>query len=93
MASSAVHVTHHAAERFVERVQPCTIDEAKAIILRSSKAIHAAASIGCEVVKLACGARLVLDGLRVLTVYPRGDMPHQCRASHHHECGSWYDAV
>jgi hypothetical protein len=89
---TAVHVCHHAAERYVERVEPCTIEQAKDRILASSKAIHAAASIGCQVVRLACGARLVLDGLRVLTVYPRGDLPHQCRASHHDE-GNCFDAL
>jgi hypothetical protein len=80
---TAVHVSHHAAERYVERVEPCTIEQAKERILRASKAIQAAAAIGCEVVRLGCGARLVIDGLRVIAVYPRGDTPRQCRSRHH----------
>lgn len=74
-----ITVTHHACERFVERVAACSIDDARARILGSSRAIEAAAAFGCAIVKLGGGARLVLEGLTVVTVYERYAKPRQCR--------------
>jgi hypothetical protein len=74
-----IHVTAHAAQRFIERVAACTLDQARAHILSHAKAIEAAADFHCEVVRCAGGERLVLDGTRVLTVYGRGELPRQCR--------------
>jgi hypothetical protein len=47
---TAVHVTHHAAERFVERVEPCTIEQAKDRILarrRQSTPPHRSGARSC----------------------------------------------
>jgi hypothetical protein len=74
-----IHVTHHACERFIERVAPCSLDAARAHILESAKAIEAAARFGCEVVRRAHGERLVLQGETAVTVYAAHDLPHQCR--------------
>lgn len=79
----SIHVSQHACLRYQERVESCTTAEARAHILDSSRAIEAAASIGCEVVRLGGGARLILDGLTVVTVYERHARPRQCRAPRH----------
>jgi hypothetical protein len=78
-----VHVSRHACLRYGERVQPCSLDEAKARILESERAIEAAAAFGCQIVRRARGERLVLEGTRVVTVYADGDLPHQIRNPHH----------
>jgi hypothetical protein len=75
-----IHVTHHACERFIERVAGVTIEEARVAILSHTRAIEVAAAFGCQVVRLGSGQRLILNGSRVLTVYPRHDRPRQCRA-------------
>lgn len=67
-----VHVTHHAAARFAERVVACSPAEATAAILSHSKAIISAAEFGARTVKLASNHRLVLDELTVVTVLPKG---------------------
>lgn len=74
-----IHVTMHSCERFIERVRPCTMDEAREAILAHARAIEAAAAFGCEVVRCGSGERLVLDGTRVLTVYAPRNFPRQCR--------------
>ena len=62
-------VTTHAAERYVERFAPhLTLDQAAAEIMRSAAVIDAAAAFGAHCVKLANGARLVLQHDRVATV-------------------------
>jgi hypothetical protein len=67
----SAHVTRHAAERWIERVNPCaTLDQAKAEIRRHERAIVLAASIGCRVVRLSHRHRLILDGENVVTVLP-----------------------
>src|SRR4051812_15268247 len=48
-----IHVTTHAAQRFIERVAACTLDQAREHILSHAKAIQAAADFGCEVVRCA----------------------------------------
>jgi hypothetical protein len=78
-----ITVTHHACERFVERVAACSIDDARDRILGSSRAIETAAAFGCAIVKLGGGARLILEGLTVVTVYERHARPRQCRAPRH----------
>jgi hypothetical protein len=76
---SVIHVTDHACQRFIERCRACTLEEAKSEILSHAKAIEAAAAFACEIVRLGDGARLVLDGTRVLTVYAPHTLPRQCR--------------
>jgi hypothetical protein len=74
-----IHVTPHACERYIERVAPVSLAEAREAIMSHAKAIEAAADFRCEVVRCAGGERLVLSGTRVLTVYGRGELPRQCR--------------
>jgi hypothetical protein len=75
-----IHITHHAAERYSERVEACSIADARDHIAASSRAIEAAAAFGCQVVRLGGGARLILEGLTGVTVYERFSKPRQCRA-------------
>ena len=74
-----INVTRHACERYRERVQACSLEDAREHILASSRAIEAAAAFGCEVVRLGGGERLVLHGRTVVTVYERHALPRQCR--------------
>lgn len=70
-ATRVVVVTRHAAQRYCERVdQRISLNEAYAAILTHSPAILAAGRFGCRVVRLGCGARLVLSGVTVVTVLP-----------------------
>ena len=73
-------VSQHARTRYAERIEPCSLDEARDRILAHSRAIEAAAAFGAEVVRLGTGARIILDGLTVVTCYSKGDLPRQCRA-------------
>lgn len=69
---SDIIVTAHAAQRYVERIDPrLTQVEAIAAILQSERAIRAAAMFGCGTVKRDDGTRLVLEGLTVTTVVAR----------------------
>jgi hypothetical protein len=80
-----IHVSNHACERFIERVEACTFEEARAAIMAHEKAIEAAAKFGCEVVRCGRGERLVLSGNRVVTVYAAHTLPRQCRSFY--QCG------
>ena len=65
-----VHVTRHAAERFIERVDAqLTLSEAIAAL--SSPVIQRAAAFGAAYVKLGTGQRVALDGHVVVTVLPK----------------------
>lgn len=69
-----IHVTIHAAARYVERINPAlTPDEARAAIERSAPAIETAARFGCATV-IKDRAKFVLDGERVITVLCRQQM-------------------
>lgn len=64
-----IHITAHAAERFIERIDGrLTFDQAREAIAAHAPAIEKAAAFGCKVVKLGCGGRLVLEGTKVVTV-------------------------
>ena len=63
-----VHVTHHAIQRYVERVSPVTEDEARQAL--SSKAIEIAADFGARFVRLATGQRICVRDHAVITVLP-----------------------
>lgn len=76
-----IHVTVNACQQFVEHVAACTIDEARLRIASHEKAIEAAAAFGCAIVRCGTGERLVLCGTRVVTVYARQILPHQCRSA------------
>lgn len=74
---ATVIVTAHAAQRYVERINPSlTAREARLAIRQHHVIINKAADIGCHVVKLGCGARLVLDGVTVITVLEKGWLAH-----------------
>lgn len=71
-----VRVTHHAAERYVERIAPgLSIEQATIAIEGAAPAIAVAVAFGCKVVRLGNGARLCLKGLTVVTVMDRQEMP------------------
>jgi len=65
-------VTTHAAQRYVERVNPRLSEaEAATAIMCARRGIEAAATFGCHVIKLHNGAKLKLRDNRVVTVlYP-----------------------
>lgn len=66
-----IHVTRHAAERYLERVDG-RLTMAEAIEALSSPAINRAAEFGAPFVTLGTGQRVVLDGRCVVTVLPAG---------------------
>jgi len=83
-----IQITTHAIQRFIERVHPCSYSEAREEIFSHARAIEAAASFGCAVVRCGGGERLILAGNRVVSVFPRNAIPRQIRASWHDECGA-----
>lgn len=74
-----IKVSVRACERFQQFVRPCTIGEAYREIISHSRALEAAASFGCHVIRCAGGERLVLERRTVVGVYGRGEFPSQCR--------------
>lgn len=67
-----IHVSRHACERYVERVDPrLTLAEAEVIIRTHAPAVRVAAAFGCKVVRTGSGAKLLLEGLSVVTVLNR----------------------
>ena len=67
-----LHITTHAIERLLERVNPrLTWDEAREAL--SSPAIQCAARIGAPYVKLGTGQRVVIDNGSVVTVLPKDE--------------------
>jgi hypothetical protein len=75
-----VHVTDHAIDRYIERVENISRGEALARIMSSEPAIALAAKIGCSSIKLGGGIRLALDGPCVVSVYgAKGGFPRSAR--------------
>jgi hypothetical protein len=75
-------ITQHSVDRYIERVAPVTQDEARRRLALAEKTVLTAASFGCCCVKLGCGARLALEGARIITVYPphsKGFRPRSTR--------------
>lgn len=65
-------LTRHAIDRYIERVDPSlSIQAARAALMLHAPVIKTAADFRCGTVLLGSGARLVLDGERVVTVLPR----------------------
>lgn len=64
-------VTQHASARYVERVNPrLTQAEAETAILASVRAIECAVGFHARIIRLGCGAKLVIERGRVLTMLP-----------------------
>lgn len=62
-------VSAHAAERYIQRVDPrLDVFAARAALQGYARSVDAAARFGCDTVRIGCGARLVLDGEEVVTV-------------------------
>lgn len=70
-----IHITHHACDRYRERVGLLS-DEAIADRL-DTPAIQAAVAFGAGMVRLGCGARLVIKNGCVVTVLPRDHFARQ----------------
>lgn len=70
MTMAAFAITAHAIQRWTERVEPISHDEAAERLMSCRRAVLAAESIGCQSVRLGNGARLVLQGATIVTVYP-----------------------
>lgn len=71
-----VHVTHHAIDRYIERVRPVDRISAREAMLAAQRGIEAAAAFGAHVVRLPEGAGLIVRGLnpvRVVTVLAPGN--------------------
>ncbi len=72
--TAGIFVSRHAAQRYVERIDSrVSIDEAAAEIRAHARVIQIAADFGCRVVRLANGAKLILEGRSVVTVIGRWD--------------------
>jgi hypothetical protein len=70
--TAGIHITRHAACRFIERVAPLlTEEQARDEIRTHERAITVAADFHAPTDILGCGARLVLDGRSVVTVLGR----------------------
>jgi hypothetical protein len=68
-----IHVSNHACQRYRERIDPaCSLAEAHERIVASAPMIETAAKFGARLVRQASGAKLILEGTAVVTVYPRG---------------------
>lgn len=66
-----VHVTKHALQRYIERVEAVSLRTARSRIEACERAILSAAAIGCKRVVMPCRATLILgDGATVVTVHP-----------------------
>ena len=72
----AIHVTHHAVERYQERVRNLPADQVRELI-RANRAVQLfmspltlSLSKGAPFVRLGTGQRLVLTEGRVITVLP-----------------------
>lgn len=76
MTDPRINITHHAALRYCERVDPSLSPiEAIALLRRHVAAISIAATFGCGVIRLGNGARLILSGWDVVTVLGRSQFP------------------
>jgi hypothetical protein len=65
------HITDHALLRYLERVKGIDVQAARLEMMAAENAVHTAASMGCDTVKLGNGARLKLHGDIVSTVLPK----------------------
>src|SRR4051794_34975858 len=77
---SWIYITPHAIDRYIERIEAVSRDDAVALIRAAEPAIRVAKDFGATVVKMKNGARLVCEGRKVVTVmhphcFPRDLMP------------------
>lgn len=70
-----IHVTHHAVQRYQERVRNVPEAEVRAIL--SGKAFQAAATFGARCVILPRGQRAVIHGATVVTILCARRRRHQ----------------
>lgn len=69
---NAVVVTSHAAQRWIERIQPgATLTDAYAAIQAHAQVIRIAIDFRARCIRLGCGAKLILADGVVATVYRR----------------------
>jgi hypothetical protein len=61
-----IHVTHHAVQRFQERVANWPEDRVRAAL--SSPLVHKAAEFGAHYIRLGTGQRIVIEDGAVITV-------------------------
>lgn len=86
-ALMSVHVTHHAIDRYIERIAPVDRVAARAMIMSAERAIEFAAAFGAHTVRIGNGAKLAITGrdhIGVVTVLPRdwfnsADLPRSWR--------------
>lgn len=64
-----MHVTHHAIERFQERIR--NVSDAEAIAALTTPAILRAAAFGAKFVRLGSGHRVVIADDSIVTVLPK----------------------
>jgi hypothetical protein len=76
---TALHITHHAIQRYIARVDPsASPDTARAAL--DTPATRAAAQFGATFVRLATGHRIVVQDFTVVTVMPADNYRKQvCR--------------
>lgn len=68
-----IQVTTHAADRYIERVDPSlSYERAREALLAFAPIVRRAAEFGCSTVRIGCGAKLVLEGETIVTVLPKG---------------------
>lgn len=68
-----LHITNHAILRYIERVAPVSMEEARAAL--STPMITRAAAFGARTVILGTGQRVLLREQTVITVLPRDAKP------------------
>ena len=67
------HLTGHAIERYQERVENIPAEEIRAKL--SSNGIRAAIAFGVRIIRLGCGAQLVIEQGKVVTVLAAHQRP------------------
>lgn len=86
---SAPHVTHHAVERYRERV--AALDDAAIRRRLTCPAVRAAIAFGAPYVRLATGHRVALAGDRIVTVLPKAHDAGCCRKRERTPAAAWLE--
>jgi hypothetical protein len=72
-----LHVTSHAIERYIRRVEAVT--ERAAYLALTTELIHQAAASGMSAVILPSGHKIILAGHVIVTVKPKHCRKRRCR--------------